>query len=471
MTDKDILITPELNDIDSGSFDNSTAIIAKGTEAAHSQKQTLEKLSVSSQQYQHWLSERQAKIAKPLYIKSISAESTGKVNPDVVMRDIKTEPGDQFDLQQLNHDLIKLYGRDDFSYVGFSVVPYDANNGPENNDADVIIEAVSKPWGPEYLKFGFGVATDFDSPTRFNLAANYRQTWVNSLGAEWRTEMQLGYDSFITTEFIQPLQTRDGAFVTPYAGLRRNTIEFYQDKLRVGDYEIKQLSIGVDVGVTGKYGELKLGPYFHRVEETPDFGFLNSLAPAETNSQVGVRLIAVYDQFDSLHFPRSGSRASGLIMATDESWGSDQEYTLAQVKLSSAISFGAHTVLGHVEWGDDISDTDDLPTYLAFKLGGPARLSGLNLDQLTGTRYALATLSYYYQYGTLPSQIGRGIYLGMSLETGRMDDPITPNSNELSTSGSVYLGADTVLGSVYLGYGVSSLDQNTLYLVISDTFF
>ena len=36
----------------------------------------------------------------------------------------------------------------------------------------------------------------------FNLAASYRRTWVNSLGAEWRTDFQVGRDSHIISEFV-----------------------------------------------------------------------------------------------------------------------------------------------------------------------------------------------------------------------------------------------------------------------------
>lgn len=38
------------------------------------------------------------------------------------------------------------------------------------------------------------------------------------------------------------------------------------------------------------------------------------------------------------------------------------------------------------------------------------------------------------------------------------------------TAGGVYWGADTILGAVFVGYGYSSLSQDTLYLMIGPRF-
>ncbi|VAX06551.1 hypothetical protein MNBD_GAMMA25-1932 [hydrothermal vent metagenome] len=71
----------------------------------------------------------------------------------------------------------------------------------------------------------------------------------------------------------------------------------------------------------------------------------------------------------------------------------------------------------------------------------------------------------------MASQPGNGVYLGLSLEAGRIDDPFLVNPWEIITSGSVFWGADTVLGTIYLGYGYSSLKQNSVYRVVSGPHF
>ena len=111
-----------------------------------------------------------------------------------------------------------------------------------------------------------------------------------------------------------------------------------------------------------------------------------------------------------------------------------------------------------------------MPAFEVFQLGGPNRLSGLFLDQLNGTRYDFAALNYYHRYASLPPQIGRGLYVGVSLESGRINDLLMQDPWDRVYSGGIYWGADTILGAVYIGYGYSSLEQSSFYLVIGPQF-
>jgi NTE family protein len=173
---------------------------------------------VPPEQYQAWLSTRKKRIPAEPGITSIAVTTSGAVNSQAVQDDINIEAGEDFNISLLNKNLLDMYGRGDFSYIGYSIVP-------DEDTATIIIDATSKPWGPGYMEFGLGVATDLESPTQFNLAASHRRTWINALGAEWRTDAQLGYDSFLVTEFMQPMQVRDGAFITPYIGIRRLPVQ------------------------------------------------------------------------------------------------------------------------------------------------------------------------------------------------------------------------------------------------------
>ena len=459
----DMLITPDLDDFDSSSFKEHQKIIEQGEVAARAEKEALSRFAVSAEEYQSWLTKRQSKMPLPVKVTAITAEASGGIDEKTIMQDITVEPGKDFDTKNLDRDIAGIYGRGDFSYVGYSTIT-------DEDNATVVIKAESKPWGPGYLKIGLGAAADFNSPTQFNLAMSYRLTRINSLGAEWRNDAQIGYDSFLRTEFMQPLQIRDGVFLAPYAEIRRNFIQFYQQKIHLGEFEVKRLQGGFDIGFSSSAGELRIGPYISNVRSEPDFGAITSLFSEDDASQAGLIVKGIYDQLDSFSFPRSGLQASANIVIAKEQWGSDDEYSRAQAGISGARSFGKNTFFGHLEWGDEISGKDDLPVYDAFKLGGPKRLSGLYLDQLTGSRYNLATLSYYRQYASLPSQVGRGMYFGMSLEAGRINDAFMKDPWEWVTSGGVFWGADTILGSLFIGYGYSSLNQSSLYLVIGPSF-
>jgi NTE family protein len=461
LKDTDILIAPNLEGFSSSDFDKMEPIIGRGREAARRMVARLSEFSVDDSSYEAWLAERESRRLPPYTVKQIAVQSNERFGAEAIEQDLEVEAGEDFSTDELHKDLSHIYGRADFSYLGYSV-------RPGEDGADVEIDAHVKPWGPGYLKFGFGLKSDFDSPAQANLAFGYRRTWVNSLGAEWRVDGQVGFDSFIGTEFLQPLQLRDGIFVAPYFEARREFFQFYDEELRLGQLRINTVGGGVDVGLTGTLGELRLGPYIVDVRSNPDFGALTPLLPSQQFTQIGLQLRGIIDQVDTPTFPRSGWSVVGSVRGTDQDWGSQDEYTRGVVAARGVKSFGKNTFAVRAEYVD--SFFGEVPLYDPFQLGGPARLSGLFLDQLTGTRYNLGTVGYYRQYATLPAQFGRGVYLGMSAEAGRVDDPLMKDPWDWVYAGSVYWAADTILGVVYFGYGYASLDQGTVYLMIGPQF-
>ena len=462
LTAGDVLISPDLDGFSSADFNLYQPIVERGRAAALAQREVLAALSVSEATYQRWLQQRESAVLPPLRIRRIVAESTGPIGEAAVVRDIAVEPGDAFDSLQLDGDLARTFGRGDFSYVGYSTVQL-------GDEAEILVKAKAKPWGPGYVKFGIGAATDFDSPAQLAVAASYRRTWLNALGAEWRTDLQLGYDSLLVTELMQPLQVRDGAFVSLIAGVQRGPVEIYQRETRIGNFQIDRVWASVDVGLTGTLGELRFGPYVEHVKSEPGLGVISPIVPTESSDRTGLVLRGILDQLDTVSFPRHGLLINGEIRSAERDWGADDDFVRANIGVSVATSFGENTLFARLEWGDVI-DGDDLPVYDAFQLGGPRRMSGLYLDQLTGTRYNLASLSYYYRFSSLPSQLGRGLYWGVSLEGGRINDPLMEEPWYWMASGSAFWAADTLLGPTYFGYGYSSLGQGTIYLSIGPSF-
>jgi NTE family protein len=133
------------------------------------------------------------------------------------------------------------------------------------------------------------------------------------------------------------------------------------------------------------------------------------------------------------------------------------------------MSFGRSTFTPFVEYGENFDSTLD---YLnLFKLGGLGRLSGLGNDELLGEKMALARLLYYYRLtGFRAAGFSVQVYTGASLEAGNVysiDQPITGSS--LLTSWSLFVGADTPLGPLFLGYGRTE-DRDRFYLNIGDRF-
>jgi len=108
----------------------------------------------------------------------------------------------------------------------------------------------------------------------------------------------------------------------------------------------------------------------------------------------------------------------------------------------------------------------------AYRLGGFLRISGLAQDQLLGTRGGLMRLLYYreltrFDLGSLTQRM----YAGFSVEAGAVYGPLDSVSwASLRRAGSIYAGADTVIGPVYLGVGYAEGGRRSVYLIVGQRF-
>jgi NTE family protein len=74
---------------------------------------------------------------------------------------------------------------------------------------------VEKSWGSNDARIGLGLSSDFSGRAFFNVLGQYRRTWLNDLGGEWRTDVAMGRNTSLDTEFYQPLEPRHRFFVVP----------------------------------------------------------------------------------------------------------------------------------------------------------------------------------------------------------------------------------------------------------------
>jgi len=126
------------------------------------------------------------------------------------------------------------------------------------------------------------------------------------------------------------------------------------------------------------------------------------------------------------------------------------------------------TLLGSLNVGTDLGS--DLPFHDEFQLGGFLNLSGLTRGELQGDVFALATIGYYRRLFDLGA-LGRGFYTGAFAQAGEVWlDPEQIDLGDLTYSGTIFAGLDTVLAPVYLGWGVAEGGNDEFYLFIGRPF-
>ncbi|CAN7698604.1 patatin-like phospholipase family protein [Cupriavidus necator] len=459
----DVLIEPALGDFSATDFDHLPATIPIGEAAARKVADRLAPLALPPAQYAE-LRARQQAVQPPdtRPVDEIRLAPLQRVNPDYATAVMETKPGQPVDQATLDQDMRRLFGTGDFEHVNYGILE-------EPGKRVLAVNAVEKSYGPDYLRFGLGLSSDFRGDAYFNLVGSYRRTWLNALGAEWRTDAQVGQTSSLISEFYQPLDTRQYFFIAPRIELERRPVNVFQGSTRIATYDLRRFDIALDAGSQfTKYGELRVGVQTGSEHATLSTG-PESLSPGPGNIRRGAitgRLF--FDQLDSVDFPRFGYAARLYVYASQPGLGADQAYVKALVDGIYAHSFGDNTVSLAFKVGSNLGGKP-LPRYDLFQWGGFLQQSGYATGQLLGGNLQFARLVYYNKLAR--QTLLQGVYAGFSLEAGRMGDPLVPGSpTGLLKSGSVFLALDSPLGPLYLAYGRAAAGTYSFYLFLGKPF-
>lgn len=458
--ERDVLVTPELGDITSGSFDRVRDAIRVGEEAARKMAEPLRRYSLPPEQY---AALREKQIVQGAGRKGLGTmdeirfEGLKRTNPEVLRELVRSKPGEDLTEVKVGEDLRRIFGRGDFESIDYRFVQ-------EPGKRVMVIQPQEKSWGPNYLRFGLGLATDFQGESVVSILASHRQTWLNRLGGEWVNEVKVGTNNSFFTEFYQPVHERGVWFVAPNASIGQTVRSVFVDGDRLARYDVNEGRVGLDGGAAlSTWGEARVGYLWRSVHAKVETG--SPLLPKLEEDTAGVRARLIVDQLDHPWFPRRGYQADLSAYKADKSLGSDRDYERYEGLVTVAKGWGSHTFQLTASGGTDRNT--DMPAYETFTLGGPLRLSGYHIDEFSGSRMAFGRLIYYNHAVKLPTMLGTGLYVGGSLEAGRVTGRFA-NFAEPGTlwSGSVFIAADSFLGPGYLGLGIGEGGRASLYLLL-----
>jgi NTE family protein len=458
LTDKDVLIAPDLGSVSVVTFDRSKDAIRIGEEATRALAGELRRYSLPPEQYAA-VRARQVAEAKALgTVDEIRVEGLTKTNPAVVRELVQSKPGEPLSEEKIGADLRRIFGTRDYESIDYRIVGGDV--GPRA----MLIDPKEKSWGPDYLRFGLALASDFQGDNEFSALVQYRKTWLNRLGGEWTTEAQIGQNAHVSTEFYQPLNEEGHWFIAPNALIGKQTRGAFVDEEKVANYLISTEQAGVDVGTNmGTWGQLRGGAVWSKVYARVDTG--SPVLPTVRQTTAGLRAALFVDQTDTAWFPSDGYGFTGTAYAAMTSFGSALNYQRLEGTARGIHSWGDNVLNLAVSGGTALGS--DMPAYESFTLGGPLRLSGYRIDEFSGREYAFGRLMYYRRVYSLPDILGSGLYLGASAEIGhianRFDNSPSPGT---LWSGSAFLGAYTFLGPAYLGLGFGGSGNWTIYLLL-----
>lgn len=458
LAETDILIRPKLGIYASANFGDISETIQPGQQAALDQAARLQQLSLPEADWAPYLARRTLRLNKNDKLAFVRVVHDGKLAAEVLESRLSVHAGDKINADILAQNANRLYGLQLYEQVDYRLVHEDAGTGVE-------YRAVAKSWGPNFLQFGVSIENDFEGSTEFNLAARLTKAGLNKLGAEWRTDLQLGTDPALLTEFYQPLSFDSRLFVAPRLEIRQSNLDAFSMDDTIARYRVSEGDLSLDFGrELGTVGEFRFGVYRGIGEARVKVG--DPALPNFDFETGGAFARLRFDSVDNSHFPRSGMLADINWNLSRPSLGADYNFDTIEGEFSQTWSRGKSSLQLGLGYATTLSSDNTVQDF--FPMGGFLRLSGLERGEISGPHAALARLVYYRQVGdTTGDLFETPIYLGFSAEAGNVWQTREEiGFDTMQINGSVFVGLDSYFGPVYLAAGFAENGQTNFYLFV-----
>ncbi len=456
--DRDVLIRPDLGLFESSNFDQIEETIGPGEAAAREQLHKLSALAVSKADYARYHARRTVRPATAKKLAFVRVAHDDKLASAVLESRLSVAAGDPIDTGALARNAERLYGLQLYEKVGYTLVEEAGGTGVE-------YRATTKSWGPNFLKFGLALEEDFEGSTAFNIDTRLTRAGLNRLGAEWRTDLRLGTDPRLFTEFYQPLSFDSRWFVAPRLQVGQSNLGAFSRDETVARLRVTEAETGFDFGrELGTVGELRVGVFRGLGEARVKVG--DPLLPNDDFETGGAFASLRYDTLDNARFPRSGTLADLRWTLSRPGLGADSDFDTIAGEIARTWSRGKSSLQLGLSYATTLESDGAIQDF--FPLGGFLRLSGLERGELNGPHAALAKLVYYRRVGdTTGGILDTPIYVGVSAEAGNVWQARSDISfDAMMFNGSLFAGIDTFIGPIYLAAGLAEKGRTNFYLFI-----
>ena len=458
LTTDDILITPELGDIGASEFQRVGEAVEAGVIATVNLSDALARLSVGkSEVLPQATTQRTASEERPV-VQFIRIENDSAIPEESIRSHLTIKLGEPLDIKTLETDIGALYGLDVFETVRYDVLEEQGRSG-------IVITLTEKPWGPNYLQFGLRFSTDLVDDNRLDLRLGFLRTPANRFGAEWRSVIGIGEEPRLMTELYQPLGLGSPYFVRPQFVFSSDRFNLQENGQITSENRVRSVSTSLAVGrELGNWGQTMVGLTRARSDIDTLIGVPSVPQGSFDDGEGFVDL--VIDTLDDIHFPTSGLFARTHWLFSESSLGADEDFQQFKFDIDTVRTWHRNTILAGVRYFTTY--VGEAPLQRQFRAGGLFNLPGFTENELSGQHYALLRLGFMRRIG---SYLSFPMYAGGTLQHGNVfDDEDDIEFDNMLSGGSVFLGIDSVLGPLYLGFGFSEDSNENFSLLLGRGF-
>ncbi|MFQ5600337.1 MAG: patatin-like phospholipase family protein, partial [Candidatus Krumholzibacteriia bacterium] len=457
----DAVVSPELGELSMIDFDRAAEAIRIGERAARNASPHLVRFAVPEEQYREFMERHRHVPDAKARIDSLEIVNRTRMNPRLIEAQLAARPGTQLDLDRLRRDLSALYDLGVFESVDFEIVG--------GNDATVLRVLLNeKNYAPNLIHIGVDFAGELEEKAEFDVVVRLTRVAMNRLGAEWRNDLRAGGTLDAASEWYQPLELSRRLFVAAALSYRSDLRDVFAAGERIAEYRIRRARLRLDAGVqVAKLGELRVGLTTGYVRSRVETGSAD-LLEFDTR-EGGWRARFEADWIDDPDFPTRGGAGDVEIFQSRRSLGAGESYDKLSAGWTQFLSWGRNTAFIALEAGSNLGR--QIPAYDEFLLGGPTSVAGLPAEGLRGQVFSVARLGGYRPVLSGFDPVGTRLYLAAWLEAGNMWRSVDEaRLEDLVGTWTVAVGASTLLGPVYLGYGCNEDGDDTVFFTVGRQF-
>jgi len=462
LRESDIVVRPAVGPARETDFSALEERFAAGAEAVVAVADRLAIIRMSDSDYRDFMAVRQKSRSADPIISEIVLRNDSNVDDALILAQINQPLNAPLDKEQLDADIRNIYGIGAFSTIDF-------NLQPRGDEAILELRTIESRSGNRFWRFGLSLQDDFEGNSAYTGSASFTWTQINRLGAEWRNVVRLGEIQQIATEFYQPVDKLGRYFVSALATIDENNVNSFVNGVIVDQSRVRRVLGQLAVGrIFGNSGEIRVGTVFGSGTTQSNIG---SPYPSTTFDVGGIKASASYDSLDNVYYPQRGLTASVGWIGLRDSMGASTDLDVVEGSFGKPMSWGANTLVASLKIQTQLKEVTGVENLLST--GGLFNLSGFRRDELSGRHTAVGRLIYYRRIRSNPIRglLDASLYVGGSVELGNA----WQNSSEVKLSnslfaGSLFLGADTFVGPIYLAAGLAEGGHSAMYLFIGRPF-
>jgi NTE family protein len=352
------------------------------------------------------------------------------------------------------------------SFGGFGEVDIGQSNGA------TVLTVDKNALGRNLLQVGINATNDFEGSSSYSVLARLTRKPLSANGGDFSLSGEFGTNIGISAELYRPFGAGGRFFIQPeiFARWEQRKIDILT--IRVGDFLAKNVGVRGRAGrEIGKWGVMALeaGVENTRISEIVSI-FDNFKTSSADRANVGLYFAA--DTLDRNDWPTAGNRMRVRAKRVYD-LGNVDTAAIDTLNASwlTAFGVGSYGVLLNARYGET-SDSVGINSSLEFfSLGGFRQLGSFADNSLPTNSFSYGSVEVFKRLTDTGKLVDLPIYVGIIGEVGRIPLSFFDIAEQTNVySGSLYIGADTPLGPLFIGGAYGSGSTTQLFFKFGRTF-